>query len=122
LTVSSTIDPPPAPAGSSLEVLLNVKRELEAAGRRVNEEIGTYPAPIPACDAQFNYLLEQRRKIAGELNRVETLLAQRQTEAVEARVLADLVARASIIDEKLAARLTDAMAEKNRPPATRKPE
>ena len=27
---------------------------------RVAAEIGAYPAPIPACDAQYNHLLERR--------------------------------------------------------------
>ena len=35
------------------------------------EEIRAYPAPIPACDAQFNHLLELRRLLPGELARLE---------------------------------------------------
>ena len=40
---------------------------LERMRDRVNTEIGQYPSPIPACDAQFNHLLEQRSRIAREL-------------------------------------------------------
>ncbi len=30
----------------------------------VAAEIGAYPAPIPACDAQYNHLLERRAALA----------------------------------------------------------
>lgn len=43
--------------------------------RRVREEIGNYPAPIPACDAQFNYLLEKREALTSELSRLRELMA-----------------------------------------------
>lgn len=33
----------------------------------VEDEIRHYPTPIPACDAQFNYLLEQRSHIQRAL-------------------------------------------------------
>lgn len=48
-----------------------VRRELaarlEARRAQLSEEISGYPQPIPACDAQFNYLLEARREVAREL-------------------------------------------------------
>jgi len=43
---------------------------LERIRERVNTEIGQYPSPIPACDAQFNHLLEQRSRIGRELARL----------------------------------------------------
>ena len=33
----------------------------------VAAEIRDYPAPIPACDAQYNYLLERRTALAAAL-------------------------------------------------------
>jgi chorismate mutase len=33
----------------------------------VAAEIGAYPAPIPACDAQYNHLLERRAALAEAL-------------------------------------------------------
>ena len=48
-----------------------VGQRLLALMREVAEEIRTYPAPIPACDAQFNHLLELRRLLPGELARLE---------------------------------------------------
>src|SRR5262249_40232450 len=43
---------------------------LERERHRIHEEIKNYPRPIPACDAQFNHLLEQRTTIAQELARL----------------------------------------------------
>ncbi|MEZ4715595.1 MAG: hypothetical protein R2851_05830 [Caldilineaceae bacterium] len=40
------------------------------SGKRIRREISAYPPPIPACDAQFNYLLEQRNQVAQELSAV----------------------------------------------------
>ena len=44
------------------------RRFLEAEKRRLDEEIRGYPTPIPRCDAQFNFLFEQREKIVRELS------------------------------------------------------
>lgn len=51
-------------------------RDLENERQRVNEEIKNYPTPIPACDAQFNYLLEERARIAQELDRSSALSSE----------------------------------------------
>lgn len=48
-----------------------IQTYLENAKTQVYDEIKQYPRPIPACDQQFNYLLEQRRRIAQELDRLE---------------------------------------------------
>jgi hypothetical protein len=48
-----------------------LRRQLERLMREVGEEIRAYPAPIPACDAQFNRLLELRRLLPDELARLE---------------------------------------------------
>ena len=45
-------------------------RHLESEKSRVQEEIRNYPAPIPACDAQFNFLLEERENLSAEVARV----------------------------------------------------
>jgi len=42
--------------------------------QRVRDEIRSYPAPIPACDAQYNYLLEEREGLSSELARVRKLM------------------------------------------------
>jgi hypothetical protein len=52
-----------------------LRRRLERVLREVGEEIRAYPAPIPACDAQFNRLLELRRLLPEELARLEAAAA-----------------------------------------------
>lgn len=53
-----------------------IKQHLEEEKRRIYDEIRNYPPPIPACDAQFNHLLEERRKISRELTELEQLSRQ----------------------------------------------
>lgn len=48
-----------------------LRRRLEDESATVAAEIRSYPAPIPACDAQFNHLLEQRRALSRELARLD---------------------------------------------------
>ena len=49
----------------------SLRRRLEALSDSVAEEIRSYPPPIPACDAQFNRLLELRRVLPQELARLD---------------------------------------------------
>ncbi len=60
-----------------LQVRLTRLREAVAA------EIRAYPAPIPACDAQYNHLLERRTALAAAL---ASLDAARETGAATAEV------------------------------------
>ena len=32
--------------------------------KNINEQISNYPAPIAGCDAQFNFLLEEKERIS----------------------------------------------------------
>lgn len=56
-----------------------IKRHLEEERHRIYREIRNYPPPIPACDAQFNHLLEQRKRISQELAELERLSNQHLT-------------------------------------------
>ncbi len=47
-----------------------IHQYLQEEIRRVHDGIRNYPAPIPACDAQFNYLLEEREALSSELAKV----------------------------------------------------
>ena len=59
---------------SSIEsVRQNLIAQLTAQKKQVIQEICDYPPPIPACDAQFNYLLEKRDLLHAELNRLNAL-------------------------------------------------
>jgi hypothetical protein len=44
---------------------------LENKKARIYEEIRNYPRPIPGCDQQFNHLLEERARVARELNQID---------------------------------------------------
>jgi hypothetical protein len=49
----------------------SLRRTLEALATDVTAEIVAYPRPITACDAQFNHLLELRRLVPQELQRLD---------------------------------------------------
>ena len=50
-----------------------VKEHLKRKKSQISEEIFHYPPPIPACDVQFNYLLEQRARLVQTLRQLDTL-------------------------------------------------
>jgi hypothetical protein len=55
----------------TLDAILQGKREdLERERLRLQAEINSYPAPIPACDVYFNDLLERRNRICEALTRL----------------------------------------------------
>ena len=41
---------------------------LRAARRALDAEIAEYPTPIAGCDAQFTWLLGERRKVSSALD------------------------------------------------------
>ncbi len=49
----------------------SLRLRLEALKETVARELRSYPPPIPACDAQFNRLLELRRLLPRELARLD---------------------------------------------------
>jgi hypothetical protein len=55
---------------------LELRGYLAGAKQSVDEEIRTYPTPIPRCDAQFNHLYEQRSRLASILERVDAALSR----------------------------------------------
>ncbi len=61
------------------EYVDQLKRLLEQKKVQVQMEIANYPPPIPACDQQFNYLLEQRAAISQALSQLPQLLQQSMT-------------------------------------------
>lgn len=80
---------------SELALLLSQIREvLEQERARLYVEIASYPPPIPACDAQFNRLLERRDWIAREWARVEEAARTLRTAAACQELLGELLASA----------------------------
>ncbi len=49
----------------------SLRLRLEALKETVGEELRSYPPPVPACDGQFNRLLELRRLLPRELARLD---------------------------------------------------
>lgn len=75
----------------------SIKDRLENERHRVNEEIKNYPAPIPACDAQFNYLLEERAKIAEEMDRLKALSKDGLTRTEDVQLLDEFIRTSNYI-------------------------
>jgi hypothetical protein len=50
-----------------------IESHLEIEKKRIFDEILNYPPPIPVCDVQFNFLLEERSKITEELRRMHEI-------------------------------------------------
>ncbi len=48
-----------------------LRAQLERMQAAVAAEINAYPPPIPACDAQFDYLLERREALSAALARLD---------------------------------------------------
>jgi hypothetical protein len=78
---------------ASPSIWLNLEIQLQAQRQAIIEQIRAYPPPIPACDAQFNYLLEQRDLLSAERNR---LLALGESASLEA--LRDFVRTSAVVD------------------------
>ena len=50
---------------------LAMRAQLVALQEAVALEIRAYPLPIPACDAQYNHLLERRAALTEARNRLD---------------------------------------------------
>ena len=60
----------------AVELVCNQLRDyLDGKRLQIAREISSYPPPIPACDAQFNHLLEERARLSDELGRLDALRA-----------------------------------------------
>lgn len=74
-----------------------IQRRLRERQAAIITEIRSYPPPIPACDAQFNYLLEQRTAIRQELRRAELLAQENHSQTDPGQTLADFVEASSFL-------------------------
>jgi hypothetical protein len=64
-----------------------VKQHIESKRRPIQDEIRRYPPPIPACDAHFNHLLDQRAMLSRELQRLEAARQESGTDAAVERFI-----------------------------------
>ena len=85
-----------------------VRASLQRKKEQIYAEIRAYPSPIPACDAQYNYLLEQRDLVNHELQQLDTLSDEPMNPlAVLARLKA-MVAASTILDKETRRRIVQA--------------
>lgn len=64
-------------AGTDLRSLGRELRDFLLRERRsADEEIRSYPTPIPRCDAQFNAVYAQRSQLSDWLHRLDAALEQ----------------------------------------------
>ena len=54
--------------------VIAAKAELQQARALIDGEIRDYPTPISGCDAQFNHLIGERRKIADALATLDSVV------------------------------------------------
>ena len=77
----------------------DVKNELVRRKRSIDQEIRTYPTPIPRCDAQFNHLYEQQARLARELDRLSALAEKTLAYRDYIRLIGEFVASAPFTDD-----------------------
>jgi hypothetical protein len=78
---------------------------LESVRRSILAEIRDYPPPIAACDQQFNYLLEQRDRVAGELNRLASMRHNDAPSGADLEALREFIGESQCIADELKAQL-----------------
>jgi chorismate mutase len=79
-----------------------IKEHLEKERHRIYDEIRNYPPPIPACDAQFNHLLEERRGVSQELAQLEQLSRQDLTPEQHRQSIDQFISSSSYVNHDAA--------------------
>lgn len=92
-------------AGEGTAKLIALRAHLTLIKKGIFQQISSYPAPIPACDAQFNYLLAQRDEISRELAGLEVLFGESPTQPCPAEAVDEFIASSSFIADETALKL-----------------
>lgn len=103
-----------APEESShlLEALrLELRDHLAGAKQSIDDEIRSYPKPIPRCDAQFNFLYEQRSRIAQLLERLDATSNPDASRRELIDVVGDFVTSAPLLESQRERELRDRLRE-----------
>jgi hypothetical protein len=82
-----------------------IRQSLADEKQRIVQEIRHYPPPIPACDVQFNSLLEERAIILQELAQVDGILKQRLAVEDHIRLLDEFMRSSDYVDDELAEKI-----------------
>jgi hypothetical protein len=88
---------------SSVALAAELRAFLGRMRVSLDEEIRTYPTPIPRCDAQFNFVYEQRARVSQWLNRVDAALTDEDRAGALAATLAEFLSAQPIgasVEEK----------------------
>jgi hypothetical protein len=87
-----------------------IRAHIEAERQKIHQEIKNYPRPIPACDLQFNHLLEKRAGICQDLDRMDEAARARAETDDTLTLLAELIRSFSCIGPEMKAKITSAVA------------
>lgn len=79
-----------------------IQRHLEDEKERLFQEIRSYPPPIPACDAQFNGLLEERATVLHILGEMKDVRKQSRSSSEQIDLLDKLIASSHHLSGELA--------------------
>jgi len=82
-----------------------IRAHILALKQPLDAEIRAYPPPIPACDAQFNYLLDRRAALSRALVRLDEIARKTLPPAAEARALDAFIETCDDIDTETATAL-----------------
>ena len=77
-----------------------VRSWLENEKRRIQQEIRNYPAPITACDQQFNSLLEERARISQELTRLRAVIEEGEKSEAPVHFLDEFIRSSGCLDDE----------------------
>lgn len=82
--------------------LRSIAVELRAYVARVrasvDDEIRAYPTPIPRCDAQFNFVYEQRARLTQLLSLLDAELVQNDASSQLVNIISGFVASSPLGD------------------------
>jgi len=115
--MASAISPHSTASSEPLTTLrllcVELRDHLQRTRRVIEEEIRSYPTPIPRCDAQFNFLYEHRARLSQQLEHVNRVLEANASVGSMVDVIAAFVACAhsgsNAEEQALRARLSEAI-------------
>ena len=90
--------PEPTQPEPTVAAWQRARERLELSKARIAGQINSYPTPITGCDAQFDYLLEQRGKLTEELGRLEAARLDSAGRNDGVAALADFISSSEFLD------------------------
>lgn len=102
------------PAISERPIWRAIRRYVESLKQPVDAEIRGYPSPIAGCDAQFNYLLEERAKLSRALGRLDALAQKAASNVSPDAAVEAFLRETDALDDEAEKSLREAIAEEFR--------